>query len=358
MKKPFLIVVIFVMLAFFAYQKWFKVPFYHAQSYVFGTLVDISIVGEKQDRASKLANHIFQDFQSLHERLHAWKLMADNTPSELQVINQAFAQAKSITVSTDVAQMLQTIQSLSTQSQGLFNPAIGHLIHAWGFQRDEFSEIQISTETIKALVEQHPHMDDIQINNLVLSSDNTAVNLDLGGYAKGYALDIAVNYLKAQQVKNALINIGGNIIAIGENQGKPWRVGIQHPRKPEAIATIDLLDGWAIGTSGDYQRYFTQAGKRYCHLIDPSTGYPIQHTQAVTVLVPPNINNTIGTGVLSDVASKPIFIAAFAKKAAMAKRLGIHNYLVIDQHGKVFVSADMQKKLHWIDRDAKVSILQ
>lgn len=358
MKKPFLIVVIFVMLAFFAYQKWSKVPFYHAQSYVFGTLVDISIVGEKEDRASQLANHIFQDFQSLHERMHAWKPMPDNSLSELQAINQAFLQAQSITVSTDVVQMLQTIQSLSTQSQGLFNPAIGHLINAWGFQRDEFSEIQISTETIKTLVEQHPHMDDIQINNLVLSSDNAAVNLDLGGYAKGYALDIAVNYLKGQQVKHALINIGGNIIALGENQGKPWRVGIQHPRKPEAIATIDLLDGWAIGTSGDYQRYFIQAGKRYCHLIDPNTGYPVQHTQAVTVLVPPSIHSQIGTGVLSDVASKPIFIAAFAKKTAMAKRLGIHDYLVIDQYGKVFVSAAMQKKLHWIDLDAKVSILQ
>jgi len=358
MKKPIFIFIIFAIVAFFGYQKWSQVPVYHAQSYVFGTLVDISIVGEKEAHAIELANHVFQDFQSLHERLHAWKAMADNTPSELQVINQAFSQLRSVRVSSDVAQMLQTIQILSAQSQGLFNPAIGHLIKAWGFQRDEFSAIQFSPEAIQVLVNQHPQMSDIEIHQLVVTSRNAAVDLDLGGYAKGYALDMAANYLKAQQVNHALINIGGNIIAIGENQGKPWRVGIQHPRKPEAIATIDLLDGWAIGTSGDYQRYFMQADKRYCHLIDPITGYPVQHTQAVTVLVPPSIHSQIGTGVLSDVASKPIFIAPMIKKTDMANRLGINDYLVIDQSGQVYVSSDMQKKLHWIASDAKYTILQ
>ena len=84
-----------------------------------------------------------------------------------------------------------------------------------------------------------------------------------------------------------LINIGGNIIALGQHGNKPWRVGIQHPRLPTAIATLDLPDGWAIGTSGDYQRYFMLNGNRYCHIIDPRTGYPSQHTQEVTVLVPP-----------------------------------------------------------------------
>ena len=98
------------------------------------------------------------------------------------------------------------------------------------------------------------------------------VKLDLGGYAKGYALDRAAEILKSQGIHNALINIGGNVLALGTHGTRPWRVGIQHPRKPGPLATLELRDGEAIGTSGDYQRYFELDGKRYCHLIDPRTG--------------------------------------------------------------------------------------
>ena len=117
-------------------------------------------------------------------------------------------------------------------------------------------------------------------------STNPAVQLDLGGYAKGYALDVAAAILQAHGVKNALVNIGGNVIALGTHGDRPWRVGIQHPRKPGTLATLDLHDGEAIGTSGDYQRYFELDGKRYCHLIDPRTGHPAHGMQSVTVLIP------------------------------------------------------------------------
>jgi thiamine biosynthesis lipoprotein len=77
-------------------------------------------------------------------------------------------------------------------------------------------------------------------------------------------------------VHNALINIGGNVMALGsKGDGTPWRVGIQHPRQPGALATSELHDGEAIGTSGDYQRYFELDGERYCHLLDPRSAEPV-----------------------------------------------------------------------------------
>lgn len=329
-------------------------PLYHSQSYVFGTLVDISIYGETDDHASKLANHVLQDFQQLHNQLHAWKPLANNQPSDLGALNIAFSQGQApIVISPQLANMLTDATNLSIRSQGLFNPAIGHLIGTWGFQRDEFSVVNIDDEKIKALVKANPRMTDIVIQNNSVYSTNPAVKLDLGGYAKGYALDMAAEYLRKQQVKNALINIGGNIIAIGQHGNQPWRVGIQHPRKPLAIAALDLPNGWAIGTSGDYQRYFTLAGKRYCHIIDPRTGYPVQHTQAVTVLIPPQIS----AGVLSDVASKPIFIETAENKTKAAAMLGIHYFMVIDQQSSIFVSKDMQQKLHWLDTNLKIKLL-
>lgn len=359
MRKPLIIFALLAAFIFGAYQLALKEPLYHSQSYVFGTLVDISIYGESEERARLLSNHILQDFQNLHNRLHAWKPISDGKPSELGQLNTAFEKgSKPVAISPDLAAMLTNAKALSVKSNGLFNPAIGHLISTWGFQRDEFSAINIDDEKIKMLVKSNPSMSDIVFESNTASSKNPTVKLDLGGYAKGYALDLAAQYLREQHVNNALINIGGNIIAIGKHGDKPWRVGIQHPRAPTAIATIDLSDGWAVGTSGDYQRYFMLSGKRYCHIIDPRTGYPVQHTQSVTVLVPPQPANQSQAGVLSDVTSKPIFIELPESRSEAAHALGIEYFMVIDDKAQIFVSKNMVTKLNWLSPNVKFTTLQ
>lgn len=318
-------------------------PLYQSQSYIFGTLVDVSIYGEAEPRARELAGHVLEEFQGLHNRLHAWQ-----AGSELNRLNQAFAEgSKPVPVSAELAQIINNATALSVQSNGLFNPAIGGLIKAWGFQRDEFTPVKIDEAAITKLTKADPKMTDIVILQNTAYSRNPAVKMDLGGYAKGYALDRAAAYLRGHGVKNALINIGGNIIALGKHGDKPWRVGIQHPRKPGPMATLDLPDGWAIGTSGDYQRYFELDGHRYCHIIDPRTGYPAQDTQAVTILVPPGEQ----AGTLSDVASKPIFISPQRDRAKAAQAMGIEDVLVIDAQGKISVSADMAKRLQWTEKN-------
>lgn len=350
-----LLVIAVLVMATYGLRVYLKEPLYHTQSYVFGTLVDISIYGETDARARQLADHVLQDFQQLHHQLHAWK-SSPSQPSELSALNLAFSQgSKPISISQPLTDMLHDATQLSLKSQGLFNPAIGHLIGTWGFQRDEFSTIAIDDTKIQVLVKSHPQMSDIVIEHGTAYSKNSAVKLDLGGYAKGYALDMAVRYLRQQQVKNALVNIGGNIIAIGQHGKQPWRVGIQHPRKPSAIATLDLDDGWAIGTSGDYQRYFMLDGKRYCHVLDPRTGHPVEHTQAVTVLIPPQGAGQPQAGVLSDVASKPIFIAPFKDKTHMASLLGVQYFMVIDQQSHATLTKAFAQKLHWLDDDFKTS---
>lgn len=319
-------------------------PLYNTQSYVFGTLVDISIYGESDSQAQEISNQIIREFQDLHNRLHAWR------PSELSAINHTFAQGDTpVSIKSDLSAMIQDATRLSVQSNGAFNPAIGGLIEEWGFHHDEFAPKKVDENKLASLVKANPQMSDIVLENGSVFSKNPAVQLDLGGYAKGYALDIALVELQKLGVKNALVNIGGNIIALGKHGDKPWRVGIQHPRKPNAIAALDLESGWAIGTSGDYQRYFKLDGKRYCHIIDPATGYPVQGVQAVTVLIPPQNN----AGTLSDVDSKPIFIAKPENRAQAAKNMGVENYLVIESENKISISPSMAKRIIWLDKDAE-----
>jgi thiamine biosynthesis lipoprotein len=176
-------------------------------------------------------------------------------------------------------------------------------------------------------------------------SRNKFVQIDLGGYAKGYALDRAATLMQKLGIKNALINIGGNVLAIGRHGERAWRVGIQHPRKPGALATLALNDGEAIGTSGDYQRYFMIGSVRYCHLINPESGYPMQGVQSVTVL-------TSGphAGVLSDAASKPVFISGVRGWIAAARQMEITEAMLVDGQGDVYLTSAMQKRLEFTDK--------
>ncbi len=317
-------------------------PLYHTQTYIFGTLVDISIYGEEESQAQLITSQITREFQQIHNRLHAWK------PSELNGINKTFADERPKIIEPDLVNIVEDVTQLSAQSEGLFNPAIGKLIQAWGFQRDEFTASSPDPVTLKTLLAQQPKMTDIVLNGRQIVSNNPHVKLDLGGYAKGYALDRGLKMLNEFHVKNALINIGGNVIALGKHGENPWIVGIQHPRKPDAIATVALESGWAIGTSGDYQRFFMLDGKRYCHIINPNTGMPAQGTQSVTVLIPPGSR----AGVLSDVSSKPIFISPLKQKAEFAKKMGVSHVLVLQEDGQILATPDMLQRLTWLDQDA------
>ncbi len=323
-----------------------KEPLYQQQSYVFGTLVDVTVYGEDEARAQRAANEVMQEFQRLHDMLHAWQ------PSELSELNAAFARGESRAVSPELAAMLEDAAQLAQQSQGLFNPAIGGLVQLWGFHADEFKAALPDEKLIAQWVVANPQMSDIVIERGRARSRNKAVRLDLGGYAKGYALDRAAEILHKQGVRNALVNIGGNVLALGRHGKRPWRVGIQHPRKPGALAALELRDGEAIGTSGDYQRYFELGEKRYCHLVDPRSGRPAEGVQAVTVL-------TRGprAGVLSDVVSKPLFIAGTGGWRAAAQRMSVADAMLVDEQGNIHLTASLQKRLEFADKGLRVEVL-
>lgn len=322
-------------------------PAYKQQSYVFGTLVEVSVYGEEEARAKTAVDHVLADFDAMHRQLHAWE------PSDLERLNTALASGStSFEAAPGLAPLIEDAAQLSAQADFLFNPAIGNLIRLWGFHSDTFEPKLPPVDEVDRLTQAKPRLTDLKIAGNIITGRNPAVRIDLGGYAKGLALDRAAAYLRSQGIKNALVNIGGNITALGQHGDRPWKIGIQHPRQPGAIAMLALRDGEAIGTSGDYQRYFEAGGKRYCHLIDPRTGWPAQGVQAVTVLT-----RGVRAGVLSDVASKPLFIAGVAGWRAMAGRLGIVDALLIDAQGRIQVTQALAARLEWADGRAQTVVV-
>lgn len=317
-----------------------RTPLQEQQAYVFGTRVEVIVVGDDPAQGRQAIAAVLREFDRLHRAYHAWQ------PSELSALNEAIAAGKPHAVTTELAGFIREAQALAQQGDNLFDPGIGRLIKLWGFQADEFKAELPPEAEIKTWLADRPSIADIAVDGNIVISRNRHVALDFGGYLKGVALDRAATILRDMGIRNALINIGGNVMALGSKEGKKWRVGIQHPRQPGPLATVTLDDGEAIGTSGDYQRFFEVGGERYPHLLDPRSGYPAAHTQAVTVLIPAGPRS----GTLSDASSKPVFIAGAAGWREMARQMDVSLVLRIDRDGRIFVTEALSRRLEFIGK--------
>ena len=312
-------------------------PLVQQEAFVFGTRVEVIVAGQPEAEARAATGAVLREFDRLHRSYHAWQ------PSELSTLNAALAAGKSAEVSEELAAWLREAQALSAAGDGLFDPGIGRLIALWGFQNDEYPAQLPDPAALAAWRATPAGIADLRLDGRRVSSRSPQVAIDFGGYLKGVALDRAAAILRAHGVGNALINIGGNVMALGRKNGEPWRVGIQHPRQPGALATLELADGEAVGTSGDYQRYFEVGGQRYSHLIDPRSGEPAQHTRALTALIPGGAQ----AGMRSDALSKPLFIAG-ASWPALAERLGVTHVLRVDADGRLEISAALNARLKFV----------
>ena len=322
---------------------------FQKKDYVFGTIVDIKIYGESKKLASNASKEILSNFNKLHYMLHPWR------EGLVFEINEAIQNEKPFFIEDEeVISLILRGQEYESQTKGYFNPAIGKLVSLWGFHSEVPRKAMPDPRSISKLVKAKPSMGNIKIINNILSSNNKFVQVDMGGYAKGYALDHAKKILEHYKIKNALINIGGNILALGMQGNKEWIVGIQDPRNPNLMASLPLKPGWSIGTSGDYQKYFAVNKKRYSHIINPHSGYPISNTMSVTVLIPPGDNS----GEKSDVYSNPIFIEEISKKIEIANDLGVSHYLIVLENKEILISEELNKIIVWEDKidEKKITI--
>ena len=324
-----------------------RTPVQEQQAFVFGTRVEVLVVSADPAQGRQAIASVLREFDRMHRAYHAWQ------PSELSDLNLAIAQGRPQQVSPELAGFISEAQDLSRQGDYLFDPGIGQLIRLWGFQADEFKAEVPPAADIAAWLANKPSIANLKIAGNTITSSNRHVALDFGGYLKGVALDRAAAILREQGIHNALINIGGNVMALGSKEGRKWRVGIQHPRQPGPMATVALEDGEAVGTSGDYQRFFEVDGKRYAHLLDPRSGYPADHTQAVTVLIPAGAK----AGTRSDAASKPIFIAGPDAWHAMAEQMEIGLVLRVDRDSRVFVTEALYPRLEIVGQRPEITVI-
>lgn len=300
-----------------------------------GTLVDVTIYGVPPDRARAAGERVESLFRDLHR---AWDPWGDGA---LGQVNRSLAAGEPAALDPDLRQVLARARDLSGRSDGLFEPALGSLVKLWGFSRDEAQpEHPPPTAAIEVELARHAAIADL-LNSGSRLSGPPGVMLDLGGFAKGVAVDRAVELLQRAGIANAIVNAGGDLRAIGRRGERPWRIGIRHPRKPGVLAAIEVQGDGAIFTSGDYERYFVHNGTRYHHILDPRTGRPAQGVASVTV--------AHAESGLADAAATALFVAGAENWPATAAQLGITEAMVIDTEGNISMTPAMQRRVRFIE---------
>ena len=305
-----------------------------AELYVFGTIVEIKLWGASPEEAALAFMEIQQMFQAMHRNWHAWE------PGRLVEINKAFAEGRPAIADEDIVEMVRRSQPLETLTGGRFNPAIGALIRLWGFHTSDYpiEGPPPSQDQINGILDQRPSSHDIHINGLELSSNNPAVQLDFGGIAKGYAVDLTIEKLRSMGIDNAIVNAGGDLRAMGTHGDRPWRVAV---RKPGGgmVGSVQVRGDEAIFTSGNYERFRQDQTQRYPHILDPATGWPASDIASVTIIT--------DEGILADAAATALVVAGLDDWVNVARALNLQQVAIVDEDGTVFMTAEMEKRLQF-----------
>lgn len=306
---------------------------YHEQFIGFGTLIDVKLWGVSDEAGRKAVHAIDDDFKYMHYAWHAWN------PGPLSRINELLPTGERFSVAPSLIPLIKKAKELATNSQGKFNPAIGHLLKLWGFESDDPPHGPPPTpEEIQDLLDKKPSMDDVMLDGIDIYCKNPAVRLDFGGFAKGYGVDMVINHLREMGINNAVVNAGGNMRVIGSHGDRPWRIGIRNPRGTGILASIDVQGDESISTSGDYERFFEYQGIRYHHILDPRTGYPARGATSVTVFD--------DNGADADAASTAIFVAGPEEWYETAKAMGVKGVIMVDSRGTIYMTPNLKNRIY------------
>jgi thiamine biosynthesis lipoprotein len=242
-----------------------------------GTACEIQLFAADAARARALAEWAVADVQRLESRYTRYR-----DDSELAAINRVAANGGDIEVDAETAALLDYAHTCWLHSGGLFDISSGLLRQAWRFAGGGLPDPALIERLLARIGWQH-----VGWQRPRLSFSRPGMELDFGGIVKEYAVDRAAALLAGAGVRHGFINLGGDLRVIGaQPDGRPWRIGIRHPRDPGALLTTLALSGGALASSGDYERCLVVDGVRYGHVLNPRTGWPVRWMAAVSVAAP------------------------------------------------------------------------
>jgi FAD:protein FMN transferase len=292
---------------------------------IMGTRCAVELWSDDRARGEAAIEAVFAEFRRIDAGMSTYK-----PESELSRVNANAARAP-VRVSRELYELLATSAEYSKLTRGAFDVTYASV----GYLYDYRKHVRPDDAAIAAA------LPGIDYRHVQLIPDGPAirfaregVRIDLGGIAKGYAVDRGISVLRAAGIDRAMVNAGGDTRIIGDRFGRPWITGIRHPDDEKKVVLRMPITDAAMSTSGDYERFFDEGGVRYHHILDPKTGKSASKVRSVTVIGP--------TATRTDALTKSIFIMGAEEGIALIEKLGDVDAVVVKPDGKVLYSRGLE----------------
>jgi thiamine biosynthesis lipoprotein len=291
---------------------------------IMGTLIRVELWHTDKDKANHAIQAVMNEMHRIDKLMSPYK-----KDSTLSLINSKAAQ-QAIQLDRELFELISRAQYFSQLTDGAFDISFASI----GRHYDYRKKIHPSDEQIR---EELRHID---YRHILLDKKTQSirfaiagVSIDLGGIAKGHAVDMSINILKKLDISHAIITAGGDSRIIGDKRGRPWMIGIRDPRKSRAVKGMVPLVNSALSTSGDYERYFVEDGEHFHHILRPDTGKSATMLRSVTIIGP--------DATTTDALSTSVFVLGPVKGLELVEKLDDIEAVLIDQHDRLIYSSGL-----------------
>jgi len=297
---------------------------YSQQADIMGTRIHIELWSDLPKQAQLGVDTVMQEMRRIDLLMSPMKQQ-----SQLWQVNQ-YAGTQAVKIGSEMTKLIKQADAISKLSDGAFDISFSSVGHLYNYR----SHKQPKTKSKHAATELVDYRQ-IKLKDNSIQFMRSGMRIDLGGIAKGYAVDQSIVLLKGLGIKHAMVSAGGDSRLLGDKHGRDWLVGIRHPRK-EQVAAIKLpLADIAVSTSGDYERFFISDGIRHHHIINPKTGDSARELMSVTIIGP--------KGVMTDALSTTVFVLGVSKGLSLIESLPDYSAIIIDAQFKTHYSSDLME---------------
>jgi len=301
---------------------------YSREEAIMGTAVRVELWHDDAAAARAAMSAVMDEMHRIDASMSPYK-----PGSELSRINREAAH-KPVTISQEMFDLLTRSIEFSKLSGGAFDITFSSVGYLYDYREHVKPTDQQIAQALPGINYRHLQLDP---KGRTLHFARPGVRIDLGGIAKGYAVDNSIAILKGREIRYAIVTAGGDSRMLGDRRGRPWNVGIRDPRQRGEVAAVLPLADVAISTSGDYERYFEEDGVRYHHIINPKTGKSATGVRSVTIIGP--------DGITTEGLTKSVFVKGPKAGMRLIESLKGVDAIIIDDAGRMLYSPGLRDAL-------------
>jgi thiamine biosynthesis lipoprotein len=293
---------------------------------IMGTEIAVEVWHENTGQATAGAKAVLDEMQRINRLMSPYL-----EESELATVNR-YAATRPVRIGGELYGLIQRSLEVSELTHGAFDITFSSVGYLYDYRTGKHPDAESIQSALPAI---NYHLIKLDPERMTILFEREGVRIDLGGIAKGYAVDNAIDILRDMGIEHARVTAGGDTRVLGSKRGRPWTVGIRHPREEgKVVAVLPILDE-SISTSGDYERYFDENGVRYHHILDPKTGDSARAVRSVTVIGP--------YAVMTDALSTSLFVLGVERGLELIDQMSIYEAILVDQQGELHFSNGLKQ---------------